>query len=218
MANENPKIPHRLEAYLPPVESEYDEKNELASSLDVLAQVVNILGIPDASFFNYSTAITNMSNEKTALSRSLNRLKAVEEELMTHLASLKHEYQLLAHWNQVLTPGNPDSLLPENSATMERRKESLVKKAKEYHKELEALIAQEPLTIPISLAQLMEQKEKNLVKLKELKEKKAKIKTFQGLPPNLDLARHELRAARKRQMELIQLRERLLARMADSIS
>lgn len=35
---------------------------------------------------------------------------------------------------------------------------------------------------------------------------------------NLDLARYELRTARQRQMELIQLRERLLARMADSVS
>ena len=67
------------------------------------------------------------------------------------------------------------------------------------------------------------------------KEKRAKIKAFQGLPPvrtnsipfvsteifyaqNLNLARHELRVARQRQMELIQLRERLLGRMADSVS
>jgi hypothetical protein len=35
---------------------------------------------------------------------------------------------------------------------------------------------------------------------------------------NLDLARHELRTARQRQTELIQLRERLLDRMADSVS
>ena len=34
---------------------------------------------------------------------------------------------------------------------------------------------------------------------------------------NLELARHELRAARQKQMELIQLRERLLGRMADGV-
>ncbi|KIM39013.1 hypothetical protein M413DRAFT_75428 [Hebeloma cylindrosporum] len=53
---------------------------------------------------------------------------------------------------------------------------------------------------------------------RELKEKRAKIKAFQGLPPNLELARHELRVARQRQMELIQLRERLLGHMADNLS
>ena len=35
---------------------------------------------------------------------------------------------------------------------------------------------------------------------------------------NLELARHELRAAREKQMELIQLRERLLGRMADGVA
>ena len=37
-------------------------------------------------------------------------------------------------------------------------------------------------------------------------------------PQNLELARHELRAARQKQMELIQLRERLLGRMADGVA
>lgn len=36
-----------------------------------------------------------MNSESMALSRSLDRLKAVEEELKGHLASLKHESQLL---------------------------------------------------------------------------------------------------------------------------
>lgn len=35
---------------------------------------------------------------------------------------------------------------------------------------------------------------------------------------NLELARHELRTARQKQMELIQLRERLLGRMADGVT
>lgn len=37
--------------------------------------------------------------------------------------------------------------------------------------------------VPVTLAQLMEQKENNLAKQRELKEKRAKLKTFQGLPP-----------------------------------
>lgn len=49
-------------------------------------------------------------------------------------------------WNEVLTPGNPTSLLPENAATLERRKEALIKKAKEYHRELETLTVRKQLS------------------------------------------------------------------------
>lgn len=77
---------------------------------------------------------------------------------------------------------------------------------------------EEPLQVSITVSQLLEQKEKNQIKERELREKRAKLKAFQGLPPNLELARHELRAARQKQMELIQLRERLLGRMADGVA
>ena len=100
-----------------------------------------------------------MTSEKYALSRSLSRLQQVEEELKNHLASLKHEHEvmkqyvqvccpvrkepnlvLLYSWNEVLMPGSSNDIHPEGSLTLERRKEAVVKKAKEYHKELEALL------------------------------------------------------------------------------
>ncbi len=79
----------------------------------------------------------------------------------------------------------------------------MVRKAKEYHQTLETLMvgsrastklglirvflmmlqAEEPLDVPVSITQLMAQKEKNQMKQRELKEKRAKLKTFQGLPP-----------------------------------
>lgn len=113
---------------------------------------------------------------------------------------------------------------------------------------------EQPLQVSTTVSQLLEQKEKNQTRERELKEKRARIKAFQGLPPvsmlkshpspyfnadaqmiwkpepftsislwcclsqNLELARHELRAARQKQMELIQLRERLLGRMADGVT
>lgn len=87
---------------------------------------------------------------------------------------------------------------------------------------------------PVTVSKLTKQQEKIKSKEQELKTKRAKIKAFQGLPPvryyyltspslfkrgqNLELARHELRNARDEQMKLIQLRERLLGRMAESVS
>lgn len=210
--------PKAWEAHLPPLVVGEGDKNEILESLDALAQVLRILDIPDASFTSYSTAITNLTTEKFALSRSLSRLRQVEEELKNHLASLKHEYEMMKHWNEALIPGSSAGINPESSLTLERRKDAVVKKAKEYHKELEALLAEEPLDVPITIRQLIEQKERTQAMERELKEKRAKIKAFQGLPPNLELARHELRVARQRQMELIQLRERLLGHMADNLS
>ena len=43
-------------------------------------------------------------------------------------------------WNEALVPGSSSGINPESSLTLERRKEAVVKKAKEYHKELEALL------------------------------------------------------------------------------
>jgi len=156
--------------------------------------------------------------ESFSLDRSLNRLQQVEDELVDHLASIKYEYHLIKHWNKTLIPGPSNSSNMETAATLERRRETLIKKAKEYHKELESLLIEEPLQVSTTVGQLLEQKEKNQIRERELKEKRAKIKAFQGLPPNLELARHELRAARQKQMELIQLRERLLGRMADGVA
>ncbi|KAF8907708.1 hypothetical protein CPB84DRAFT_1768605 [Gymnopilus junonius] len=211
--------PQIWETHLPPLQDpDNPEDDELLRCMDTLARVVEVLDIPDASYSSYSTAIDQLFEEKFALSRSLNRLRQIEDEMKDHLASLRHEYHLIRQWNETLTPGSSDSLRPESAATLERRREALVKKAKEYHRELETLIAEEPLKVPITIEQFISQKEKNLALERMIREKRAKLNAFQGLPPNLELARHELRVARQRQMELVQLRERLLGRMADSVS
>lgn len=43
-------------------------------------------------------------------------------------------------WNKTLIPGPSNSSNMETAATLERRRETLIKKAKEYHKELESLL------------------------------------------------------------------------------
>jgi hypothetical protein len=75
----------------------------------------------------------------------------MEDELEEHLAALRHEHDLILQcvdshflplwiiqlilysWNQVLTPG---SSALENVATLERRSDAMLKKVKEYHREL----------------------------------------------------------------------------------
>lgn len=87
----------------------------------------------------------------------------------------------------------------------------------------------------VTVTQLIKQQEKNKLLEQEIEIKRAKVAAFQGLPPvsqeqqvfslidqcldkNIELARHELRNARNEQMELIQLRERLLGRMAAGVA
>ncbi|PPQ84543.1 hypothetical protein CVT25_007613 [Psilocybe cyanescens] len=212
------------DAHLPPLQDEDEDSGEELAGLETLARVLHILDIPDASFASYSTAIDTLNTEKYTLLRSLNRLKQVEDELNDHLDSLKHEHGLITRWNKVLTPGTQDSLYPETTATLEKRREAVIKKAKEHHREFEFLLADVPLKLPtvdgtpVTIGRLLAQKETNQAQEREIKEKRTRIKAFQGLPPNLELARHELRQARQRQTELIQLRERLLAKMADGVA
>ena len=46
----------------------------------------------------------------------------------------------LYSWNKTLIPGPSNSLNLEAAETLERRRETLIRKAKEYHKELESLL------------------------------------------------------------------------------
>ncbi|OJT12887.1 hypothetical protein TRAPUB_10584 [Trametes pubescens] len=71
---------------------------------------------------------------------------------------------------------------------------------------------------PVNITELYAFRKKLKEQEKILKEKRAKVEAFQGLPPNIDLARHALAEARDKQMELIQLRERLLGKMADGVN
>ncbi|EGN94149.1 hypothetical protein SERLA73DRAFT_63004 [Serpula lacrymans var. lacrymans S7.3] len=75
-----------------------------------------------------------------------------------------------------------------------------------------------PGETPVTITELVAQKDRIYREEKELKVKYAKVKAFQGLPPNLELARIELIQAQDEQMRLVQLRERLLGRMADAVS
>lgn len=75
-------------------------------------------------------------------------------------------------WNKTLIPGPSNSSNLESAATLERRRETLIKKAKEYHKELESLLVSSvrpfsilsPLSILSFLFFISTQRSKNLYK------------------------------------------------------
>jgi len=106
----------------------------------------------------------------------------------------------------------------ESLLSLEKRKAIVLnRKAKEYETDLQSALAdqQQP---SVTIANVLEQRERLELKYKEVKTKRAKIKVFRGLPPNIQLARMELGVAERDQIALVQLRDRLLDKMAENIS
>ncbi|KAF7340471.1 PCI domain-containing protein [Mycena venus] len=184
---------------------------DVRERLDILTRVADLLGIDDLSFSSYASAITRISAREQEAQQSMNRLTLVERDLQRHLAAVGHEERLLESWIERLDTEHTQS---ESTATIQTRREALLKKAKEYRALLDAIVLDHPT---ITFADLTAQQTANEQRVQSIKAKRAQVKAFRGLPPNLPLARAQLKSARAAQMELIQLRERLLGRMAESV-
>ncbi|TRM62811.1 hypothetical protein BD626DRAFT_41282 [Schizophyllum amplum] len=188
---------------------------EILQRLDLLVDVAQLLGIEDITdFLSYSSALTRLSRHTLEAERSLVRLEYAEAELRAHLAEMKHEERLIEKWKTTLTEDYPDG---ENAQTILRRRDAVLRKAKEYKNELDRLKAQAPDPPTVTIGDIARQQEANKEREQAMKTKRAKLKAFQGLSPNLDIARGQLRQAQDEEMRLIGVRERILAKMADSV-
>ncbi|KAH9836630.1 uncharacterized protein C8Q71DRAFT_857850 [Rhodofomes roseus] len=189
--------------------------DEAHQYLDLLTDIAELLGVDDISFSSYSAAIQRLTMDELAARRSSLHLGQTEQELVAHLASLCYEEDLIKHWKKTIT-AEPE---PHASVSvLERRRAALTAKIKEYQAEEEALKRILPSESSVTVTELATIHKQIKVKDKTLAEKRAKVAAFQGLPPSIELARHELRRARDEQLKLIQLRERLLDRMASGVS
>ncbi|KAF9490417.1 hypothetical protein BDN71DRAFT_1400026 [Pleurotus eryngii] len=191
--------------------------DELNQQLGVLCEVAEILNIDDISFasYSYSEAILNLSTERANAKQTLVRLQLAERELRVSLAVTRHEERLLEKWQSVIQ----DEHQTKNSiVSLEKRRDATIKKAKEYRKALDDLMEHAVEAPEITVTDLVKQKEKNRLREQTLKDKRAKLAAFQGLPPSLDIARHELQKAQDEYIKLMQLRERLLGKMADDLN
>ncbi|KAI0717500.1 hypothetical protein C8T65DRAFT_640788 [Cerioporus squamosus] len=182
--------------------------------VDALEDVADALGVGDLSFPVYSSVIDRLDQEEVDVNRALLRTQRAEAELTQYLLLILHEQRLIDQWTASLrTTATADTV-----SELERRKAALVAKAREYQKELGELQAQMPETAPVSITDLTSFRKQLKKQEQTLKEKRARVEAFQGLPPNLELARHALQEARDTQMELIRLRERLLGKMVDGVN
>ncbi|KAI0078496.1 hypothetical protein K474DRAFT_1706390 [Panus rudis PR-1116 ss-1] len=186
--------------------------NELARHLVTLSAIAEQLSLSDIKLSNIYCELTRLSQEELSSRQAIVLLQQAEEELRDYLGVAKHEEHLVRRWLQEGVRADSNA----STIDLQRRKAALVLKAKEYQKALEAL-TKELLTAPVTLSELSELKQHLRHKEHELAMKRTRIQTYQGLPPNLQLARHELQRARDEHLQLVQLRERLLSNMASGV-
>ncbi|KAJ8089013.1 hypothetical protein PM082_014261 [Marasmius tenuissimus] len=181
--------------------------------IQALVMTADLLGLEEPSFVGCLGALTNLSSKRLSLKQSLYRAEYAVKELETHLAMVEHEQRLLNGWKLHFDEA---LLSDENSPELlERKRQALLKKAKEYKRELENIKLEDP---PVTVSDLSAQQDRNKETEERIRQKRAKLKVFQGLPPNLDLARAALRKAEEEQTYLFQVRERLLGSMAESMA
>ncbi|KAJ8463219.1 hypothetical protein ONZ51_g10396 [Trametes cubensis] len=187
----------------------------IAAKLETLTDIADALGIDELSFSAYPGAIERLETEELSLARSLLRAHGAEDELTRHLLTILHEKELIKKWSQAL---QSQSDTDHDVALLRRQKTALTAKAKEYEKELDTIMADMPEAPPVSITELAALRKKLKEQEHILKQKRAKVEAFQGLPPNIELARHALAEARDKQMELINIRERLLGKMVKGVN
>ncbi|KAF8225152.1 hypothetical protein L208DRAFT_438433 [Tricholoma matsutake] len=103
--------------------------------LDVLTQAAVLLRINELSFSSYSASTNQLSEEVLSTKLSFNRLLGAEDEMEYHLVSARHEQLLAEKWR---TNMEREEEIGESITALEPRQ--LLKKAKEYHIELDALL------------------------------------------------------------------------------
>ncbi|KAL0567665.1 hypothetical protein V5O48_014329 [Marasmius crinis-equi] len=188
---------------------------QVEGRIQALVTTAKHLGLEQLSCIGYSNALINLSSKKLSLKQSLHRTEFAMKELESHLAAVEHEYRLLDRWKSHFDDilySNPGEGSPE---LLERRRQALSKKAKEYKREHDSIKLEDT---PVTVSDLSAQQARNKETEEKVRQKRAKLKVYQGLPPNLDQARAALKKARTQQMRLIRMREKLLSDMAESVS
>ncbi|KAF8525094.1 hypothetical protein BU17DRAFT_62819 [Hysterangium stoloniferum] len=177
--------------------------------LHILARTAAILCLDDPSVPAYASAFTRLSFEHLEVQQELIRLEKTERDLTRSIDIAKYEQVLAESWLS-----STEQLQAETS-DLERQKKAMNAKAKEYQEELASIMSNSPaaqaecpsITSLFSLQDSVQEKECKLNALK------GRLQTFQGLPPHVELAKQQLRAARDNQIRLMNIRDKLLGKM-----
>ncbi|KAF5385601.1 hypothetical protein D9757_006743 [Collybiopsis confluens] len=194
--------------------NEQSSKTELG--LQHITQAAEALRLDDPSLVGFHDALFRLSDRHMKLKLALHRAEYMQAELQTHVADLEAELALLHHWRESLGPasGAESKGSTETIEALERRRQVMIRKAKEYQTQLAQL---EPATASskIRISDLMQIQEQNKEREKEIRRKRKKLDAFRGLPANADLARLSLVQAMQDLKALSQTREELLDAMLE---
>ncbi|KAJ3868046.1 hypothetical protein EV359DRAFT_33096 [Lentinula novae-zelandiae] len=166
----------------------------LESRLELLAQTAEALGLDEPSIKCFNHSIANLSIRRLNLKLSVNRATYVETELRLHLAKLEVELALLRKWSLSLIGEAPPGLettsvktgtgTTETAESLERRRQVIIRKAKEYQAQLVQLNTTNPSSIfmNVSISDLTRLQEQDKEREKEILRKRKKVEAFRGLP------------------------------------
>ncbi|KAE9387939.1 hypothetical protein BT96DRAFT_451018 [Gymnopus androsaceus JB14] len=184
--------------------------------LELLVRAAETLEIEDPSSIIFIQALAQLSTRHLNLKLSLHRAAFVEEELQTHLAEVESELALIQKWSS-LSAEESGSKASETAENIERRRQGIVRKAKEYQSQL-ARLDLKTANNALCISDLTRLQEQNRQREKKIREKRKKVEAFRGLPANPDLARLSLLQATQELQKLTRAREGLLGGMADGVS
>ncbi|KAF8508507.1 hypothetical protein JB92DRAFT_3120879 [Gautieria morchelliformis] len=185
----------------------------ITNRIDILARTASALGVEDCSLSTYSAALSKLSSDRLQMHLHLIHLRNAERELREANGLARYRQELVATWPK------PTDLEVE-AASLERQRRAMATKAQEYQEELSTIASGMPsepdngqtITSLLAVQDRLHQKDR------ELKALKRRLSSFENLPPNLELAKLELKAARENQIRLMNTREKLLGRMTLGLS
>lgn len=99
------------------------------------------------------------------------------------MAGVEAELSLVSNWSESLTEGSDDQA-NDSTESLERQRQAVIRKAKEYQAQLAQLNAMsfsKSLSI-IGISDLTRLQEQNKAREKDIRRKRKKIEAFRGLP------------------------------------
>ncbi|KAJ3803574.1 hypothetical protein F5876DRAFT_84993 [Lentinula aff. lateritia] len=198
----------------------------LESRLELLAPTAEALELDEPSIIGCDDCTPPISPPQPQTLRNLklsvNRAAYIEKELRLHLAKLEAEVALLRKWTVSLsevTPGSETTsktrIGTETAESLERRRQVIIRKAKEYQAQLVQLNSTNASSFStnVSISELTRLQEQNKEREKEIRRKRKKVEAFSWIA--CKLARLTLLQAMQNLQDLTRVREGLLGRMVD---
>ncbi|KAI9676923.1 MAG: hypothetical protein M1817_006762 [Caeruleum heppii] len=174
-------------------------------SLEAVANLSVVLGVPSASTEDLATSLISLTTTTNDLLQAQDRLSALQASLDASLTSLRSLLRTIQTTPSNQTPAN----LPRQTTSKNLSTKHLQVKLQEYHDRLSFLSAQ-PSSHPARTTQDVAAQERDVLALEgRVKELERRVKTYGGLPYDKKSALAEFERVRREQAKLEAARDQL---------